>query len=75
MDLRDSPKEAEFRAEARAFLDAHAPEEPIDFFDEEADEEDLLERSLRWQRILFDHGWAAATWPGSTIPAASRWAP
>jgi len=63
MDLRDSPKEAEFRAEARAFLDAHAPEEPIDFFDEEADEEDLLERSLRWQRILFDHGWAAATWP------------
>jgi alkylation response protein AidB-like acyl-CoA dehydrogenase len=63
MDLRDSPKEAEFRAEARAFLEAHAPEEPIDFFDDEADEQELLERSLRWQSTLFDHGWAAVTWP------------
>jgi len=63
MDFRDSPGEAEFRAEARAFLEAHAPEEPIDFFDEEADEEKLLARSLRWQSVLFEHGWAAVTWP------------
>jgi acyl-CoA dehydrogenase len=63
MDLRDSPKEAEFRAEARAFLEAHAPEQPIDVFDEDSDEENLLERSLRWQKTLFEHGWAAMTWP------------
>ena len=63
MDFRDSPKEAEFRAEARAFLEAHAPEEPVDFFDDEADEEELLEKSLDWQKILFEHGWASVTWP------------
>ena len=63
MDFRDSPKEAEFRAEARAFLEAHAPEQPVDFFDDEADEEDLLERSLQWQSTLFEHGWATVTWP------------
>jgi alkylation response protein AidB-like acyl-CoA dehydrogenase len=63
MDFRDSPREAEFRAEARAFLEAHAPEQTIDFFDEEADEEELLEKSLDWQRTLFEHGWAAVTWP------------
>jgi len=63
MDLRDSPKEAEFRAEARAFLEAHAPEESIDFFDDDADEQELLEKSLRWQGTLFEHGWAAVTWP------------
>ena len=62
MDFRDSPKEAEFRAEARAFLEAHAPEQPVDFFDDEADEEELLEKSLDWQKILFEHGWAAMTW-------------
>jgi acyl-CoA dehydrogenase len=63
MDLRDSPKEAEFRAEARAFLEAHAPEESIDFFDDDADDQELLEKSLRWQETLFEHGWAAMTWP------------
>jgi alkylation response protein AidB-like acyl-CoA dehydrogenase len=63
MDFRDSPREAEFRAEARTFLEAHAPEEPIDFYDDEADENELLEKSLAWQRILFEHGWAAVTWP------------
>jgi len=63
MDFRDSPKEAEFRAEAHAFLEAHAPEQPPDVFDDEADEEELLERSLDWQKTLFEHGWAAVTWP------------
>jgi len=63
MDFRDSPKEAEFRAEARAFLETHAPEHPVDFFDDEANEEELLEKSLDWQRILFEHGWATVTWP------------
>jgi alkylation response protein AidB-like acyl-CoA dehydrogenase len=63
MDFRDSPKEAEFRAEAQAFLEAHAPEEPVDFFDDEADEEELLEKSLDWQKTLFEHGWASVTWP------------
>jgi alkylation response protein AidB-like acyl-CoA dehydrogenase len=63
MDFRDSPKEAEFRAEARAFLEAHAPEQPVDFFDDQADEDELLERSLQWQSTLFEHGWATVTWP------------
>jgi len=63
MDFRDSAREAEFRAEARAFLEAHAPEQPVDFFDDQADEDELLERSLQWQSTLFEHGWATVTWP------------
>jgi len=63
MDFRDSPAEAAFRAEARAFLEAHAPRSGLDYAAAEADEAGYLARSRDWQRALFEHGWAALTWP------------
>ncbi|MCA9771032.1 MAG: acyl-CoA dehydrogenase family protein, partial [Myxococcales bacterium] len=64
MDFSDSPAEAAFRAEARAFLDTHAPKEPMEgMFDRHDDEAEFVRRSVAWQRTLYEHGWAAITWP------------
>jgi alkylation response protein AidB-like acyl-CoA dehydrogenase len=63
MDLRDSPQEAAFRAEARAFLSAHAPRGMPDYFDEAFDEESFLAASRAWQRTLYEQRWTALTWP------------
>ncbi|HUF84705.1 MAG TPA: acyl-CoA dehydrogenase family protein, partial [Acidimicrobiia bacterium] len=63
MDLRDSPEAAAFRSEARAFLDAYAPTEAINTYRADVDEEIAVESSTAWQRTLYEHGWAAITWP------------
>ncbi|WCO66102.1 acyl-CoA dehydrogenase family protein [Iamia majanohamensis] len=69
MDFDDTPEEASFRAEARAWLDAHAPAKgsPEDFsqgyLEGTADVADHVARAKAWQRTLFDHGWAGITWP------------
>jgi acyl-CoA dehydrogenase len=63
MDFRDSKEEAAFRAEARSFLEAHAPSDLADAYDETVDEEKLLASARVWQRTLHDHGWAAILWP------------
>jgi alkylation response protein AidB-like acyl-CoA dehydrogenase len=70
MDFNDSPEEAAFRAEARAFLDAHArrklPEEDgslILFSDEREQPDAVVERAQAWQKVLYDNGWAVLTWP------------
>jgi alkylation response protein AidB-like acyl-CoA dehydrogenase len=63
MDLRDSKREAAFRAEARAFLAQHAPAKRFDYFDEHTDDEEFVAHSRRWQRTLWEHGWAALLWP------------
>ena len=66
MDLNDSPQEAAFRAEARAFLDEHAPAEPMPQYHKEfVQDERLVDRHRAWQRTLYDHGWGALTWPRS----------
>ena len=63
MDFNDSPDEAAFRAEARAFLDEHAPREPIPQYHKEKVEDDvILPRHREWQRTLYAHGWGALTW-------------
>ena len=63
MDLSFSPAEREFQAEVRAFLDekltpdlrrSHALT-PSVFSDPPV--------GNRWQKILYEKGWAAATWP------------
>jgi len=65
MDLNDSPQEAAFRAEASAFLGAHAPTEPMPQYHKEfVQDERLVDRHRAWQRTLYDHGWGALTWPG-----------
>jgi alkylation response protein AidB-like acyl-CoA dehydrogenase len=64
MDLRDSPREAAFRGEARAFLEAHAPRGGLpDYYKEDVDDDVLLTRHRDWQRTLHAHGWGALTWP------------
>ena len=63
MDLRDSPAEAAFRAEVRAFLEAHAPGEYVHVWGQNVDHEAVLRASRAWQATLYRHGWAALTWP------------
>jgi alkylation response protein AidB-like acyl-CoA dehydrogenase len=63
VDLRDSPTEAAFRAEARAFLAEHPPPAEADTYRAKVEESVALERAAEWQRTLFDHGWAALLWP------------
>lgn len=64
MDFNDSPAEAAFRAEARAFLEAHAPKGGLpDYLAEHVDESAFLEAHRAWQRTMYAHGWAAITWP------------
>jgi alkylation response protein AidB-like acyl-CoA dehydrogenase len=64
MDLKDSPQEAAFRDEAREFLDAHVPAEPMPQYHKEfVEDEQLVDRHRAWQRTLHDHGWGALTWP------------
>ena len=69
VDFDDTPDEAAFRAEARAWLDAHAPAKgsPEDFstgyLEGTMSDEDHTRHQKAWQRTLFDHGWAGITWP------------
>jgi alkylation response protein AidB-like acyl-CoA dehydrogenase len=67
MDFDDTPEEAAFRAEARAWLAQHA--EPITDTTPRrspwggGDEAGHIRRSKAWQRTLYDGGWAGITWP------------
>ena len=69
MDIDDTPEEAAFRAEARAWLEANAPAKgsPDDFsqafFDQHADVADTMRRNADWQRRLWDAGWAGISYP------------
>ncbi len=63
MDFRDSLSEAAFRAEARAFLDAHAPRGFRSYTTEGADMEQVFREHVAWQKTLAAHGWGALTWP------------
>ena len=63
MDFSDSPREAAFRAEARAFLEAHRPARWRHPFEDGVDERELLASQKAWQRTLYEHGWAAVLWP------------
>jgi alkylation response protein AidB-like acyl-CoA dehydrogenase len=68
MDFDESPREAAFRAEVRAWLDANAPRRSgathrlsvLEGFD---DRPDTIARAREWQHRLCDAGWAAVTWP------------
>jgi acyl-CoA dehydrogenase len=69
VDIDDTPEEAAFRAEARAWLDANAiPRGHADDFSQGLwsggyDEETYLLRCRDWQHTLYDGGWAGVTWP------------
>jgi alkylation response protein AidB-like acyl-CoA dehydrogenase len=70
MDFDESAEEAAFRAEAYAWLSAHAtlkdPSKSTPMSMGEADpeaEREHVRQSKAWQRTLFDGGWAGITWP------------
>ena len=60
MDLRDTPEEAAFRAEARAWLAENIPEELRGV---RGTETRFEEHGRKWSRALYDAGYAGLTWP------------
>jgi alkylation response protein AidB-like acyl-CoA dehydrogenase len=69
VDFEDTPSEAAFRAEARAWLEANAIPKghPDDFsagiWTSAYTEDTYVKRCREWQGRLADGGWAGITWP------------
>jgi alkylation response protein AidB-like acyl-CoA dehydrogenase len=61
VDLRDTPEEAAFRSELRAWLDANLPEERRGGRGGEERYGDGFGRE--WSRLLYEGGYAGLTWP------------
>ena len=66
MDFEDTKEEAEFRADARAFLNANAT--PFAVGEVAADQlagndPKLVKSAQAWQATKKDNGWACLTWP------------
>ena len=62
MDFNDTPEEAAFRAEARAWLKQHAPAHEISVGAKIDDAEEVA-RGRAWQRVLHEGGYAGVTLP------------
>lgn len=62
MDFNDSPQEAAFRAEARAWLAANAPAHELSA-GVRLPEVEEAERGRAWMRALYFGGWAGLTFP------------
>ncbi len=62
MDFNDTPQEAEFRAEAQAFLSANATLKAVAAPPKESEQE-MLVRAKAWQQLKYDNGWACLNWP------------
>lgn len=67
MDIGDSVQEAAFRAEARAWLEQHAPHrDPTKRHKQsstDTEQDEHAQACRDWQRVLYDGGWAGLTWP------------
>jgi alkylation response protein AidB-like acyl-CoA dehydrogenase len=69
MNFDDTPEEAEFRATARAWLDANAPKEleadlkKSGFAGLNVGNRDPLQTSKAWQKKKAEAGWACLHWP------------
>ena len=67
MDFEDTPEEASFRAEVRAWLEAHSErKDPNEIGGDalgERHDAQTIERCKAWQAKKFDDGWAGITWP------------
>jgi alkylation response protein AidB-like acyl-CoA dehydrogenase len=59
MDLRYTPREQEFRREARAWLETHVPAEPLASFDTA----EGARAHRAWEHELNAGGWAMVPWP------------
>jgi alkylation response protein AidB-like acyl-CoA dehydrogenase len=63
MDFSDTTEEAAFRAEARAFLDAHMPRKGKGGQVSRAMTPEDVAASKAWQRKKAEHGFAGILWP------------
>jgi alkylation response protein AidB-like acyl-CoA dehydrogenase len=59
MDLTHSPEHEAFRAQARAWLAAHVPTEPLPSLDTAAG----FAAHRAWERTMFDDRWSVVSWP------------
>src|SRR3546814_13402178 len=70
MDFNDSAEEAAFRAEARAWLAAHAPAHELPVGAKMPDTEEA-DRGRAWLRALYAGGWSGLTFPTEQIGSAT----
>ena len=63
MDFNDTPEEAAFRAEARAFLDKHLTLKSANKIASSRDRVKLLDKAKQWQATKAKAGYAKITWP------------
>ena len=61
MDLTLSASEQAFRAEARAWLEAHVPDEPLPSMDTA----EGFRAHQEWERALADARWSVVSWPAA----------
>jgi len=59
VDLDYTPEQTRFRAEIRAWLEAHVPAEPLPSFDTA----EGFEAHRAWERTLAEGRWGMVTWP------------
>ena len=59
MNLDFTPSEEAFRAECRAWLEAHVPTEPY----ASGDTREGFFQHVKWEKALFAAGWAVVSWP------------
>ena len=59
MDLNYTPEQEAFRQEARSWLEANVPSEPLESFDTRQG----FDQHCAWERKLQQAGWAMVPWP------------
>ena len=60
MDLTYTPEQQAFRAEVRAWLEAHVPAEPLEHYDATREG---FEAHRKWEAVLKHGDWGMVTWP------------
>ena len=60
MDLTYTPEQQAFRAEVRAWLEAHVPTHPLEHFDATREG---FEAHRQWEKTLKSGDWGMVTWP------------
>ncbi|RED17768.1 acyl-CoA dehydrogenase family protein [Parasphingopyxis lamellibrachiae] len=63
MDFNDTPEEAEFRAEARAFLEQHLEPKNASAIRGREARKQTLEKAKKWQKVKAENRFAQITWP------------